>query len=287
MTESARLLALAKELVESCPGELGSEIAVTGSVGAGLADEHSDIELLFLGRTVPGEDRVRGWLDNVDGVDGVRAGSEESGVWGWCLFRGVEIDPFWRALDEVGPEVAAITRGNVLEHRRLAFAHVLLHSVVLRTEGALPALAARCRQYPEGLGRRLIDDALAGWELPATRIGAPVRRDALEARAWLQHDAERVLRIVFALNERWEPPRWKWVRAYAEDLAIRPQALVDRVELAVLSDDLVGASRSIWELALEALRLLPAEIDARRSEHGLQVRLAALDRAIVALGATK
>lgn len=35
----------ARRLVQSCPPELGQEIAVTGSVARGVADEHSDVEI--------------------------------------------------------------------------------------------------------------------------------------------------------------------------------------------------------------------------------------------------
>jgi predicted nucleotidyltransferase len=34
-----------RRLAESCPAEIGDEIAVTGSVALGLAEKRSDIEL--------------------------------------------------------------------------------------------------------------------------------------------------------------------------------------------------------------------------------------------------
>lgn len=281
--ESNRLLEVAQELVEDCPAELGSEIAVTGSVGAGLADEYSDIELLFLSETVPNTERVREWLEGVDGTQEVRVGRENGGVWAWCRLDGVEIDPYWGTLAEAVAEVEAITSGTVVEHRRLAFAHVLRHSIALRTSGVLEELARSCRDYPEGLGSRLIVDALSGWELPAVRIGAIARSDVLEARSWLQHDAERVLRIVFTLNEQWEPPRWKWLRVYAAELTIAPPKLVERLERVLLMEDLVAASRTLNALALEVLALLPDDVDRERAERGLEVRIAALEGKSAAL----
>ena len=273
--ESERLLSVARALVARCPADLGTEIAGTGSVGAGLADAYSDIELLFLGETVPAPERVREWLEEVGATD-IAAGAEEAGVWGWGRVDGVELDPFWGQLDEADAEVAAITSGEVVEHARIAFAHVLLRAVTLRTSGALDGLARRCDSYPEGLAARLIADVLAEWELPATRIGAAMRGDALSAVGFLRRDVRRVLRIVFALNERWEPPRWKWLRAYARDLDIAPQALVDRVEQSLLGSDLVASSRTATELARDALDLLPAEVDSARARRGLDLRLASL-----------
>jgi hypothetical protein len=282
--DSERLLELARGLIAECPAELGDEVAVTGSVGAGLADEHSDIELLFLVESVPEPARVREWLDGVSGTESVLADREDSGVWGWCRLGGVEIDPYWGLLSEAVAEVDAITSGSVLEHRRLAFAHVLLHSAHVRSRGALAEFADRCDEYPTGLGRRLIEGAIRGWEIPAERIGSAVRGDVLEARAWLQHDAERILRIVFALNRRWEPPRWKWLRDYAGTLPITPAGLVDRIETALLSSEPPEASRALAELGLEALELVSEEVDCERARKGLTTRIAALDQ-LAATGA--
>lgn len=281
--ESERLLELARDLIADCPIELGGEVAVTGSVGAGLADEHSDIELLFLVETVPEPSQVREWLED-SGAESVLADREDSGVWGWCRLGGVEIDPYWGLLSEAVAEVDAIAGGGVVEHRRLAFAHVLLHCAFLRTRGTLANLADRCAVYPAGLARRLIEDAIKGWEIPAERIGSAVRGDVLEASAWLQHDVERILRVVFALNGHWEPPRWKWLRDYAEMLPITPAGLVDRIETALLSSEPTEASRALAELGLEALELVSEEVDCERARKGLMIRIAALDQ-LAATGA--
>jgi predicted nucleotidyltransferase len=50
---SHALFPLAREMTDACPPELGSEIALAGSVARGWADEHSDIELNF-------------WLETLD-----------------------------------------------------------------------------------------------------------------------------------------------------------------------------------------------------------------------------
>jgi hypothetical protein len=273
--ESERLVEVARALERRCPPELASEIAVTGSVGAGFADEHSDIELLLLGETVPDQADVRQWLAEVGATD-IAAGAEPSGVWAWARVDGVEIDPWWGTLAEAETEVAAITSGEIVDHRRLAFAHVLLHSVTLRSAGALSALARRCESYPKGLSMRLTDDALTGWRLPTSRIGSAVRGDALAATGFFRAEAMRVLRIVFALNERWEPPRWKWLRAFAHDLDPAPDRLVDRIEEAVRAVDLIHSYRVNAELARDVLDLVPASIDITDARREIEVRLASV-----------
>jgi hypothetical protein len=199
---AGRLLDVATLLVEECPIELAAEAAVSGSVGAGLADELSDLELLFLVDEAPDPGRIAAWLESAGATD-VLSGSDSSGTWAWCRLDGVEVEPYWDSLRHAEQVVGAIVAGEAVEHGSLAFAHVLTHSVVLRSAGALRDLAARLATYPEPLRRRLIEDAARPWEVPSPRLGAALRGDRFPLQWFLGQDAERVLRVVFALNRRW------------------------------------------------------------------------------------
>ena len=270
-----RLRDVAGRLADACPADLGTEIAVTGSLGAGLADEHSDVELLFLCGDVPTVERVRDWLAAV-GATAVLTGDEASGVWAWCRVDGVEVEPVWGRTGGAERELDAILAGEALAHARLAFAHVLVHSEILRTGGLLPRLAGRLQRYPDELARRLIADALAGLEIPSPRLGGALRGDRFSLESRLLNGAERALRIVFALNRRWEPPRWKWLTHYASDLAVAPPRLAERVVAALLEPDAVAAARAVDELLREALALVPADVDVEAARRGTDARLAIL-----------
>lgn len=272
---SELLAALAERLAAACPPELGREIAATGSVGAGLADSYSDIELLHLVDELPSERAVRDWLASV-GASHVLAGTAGDGVWAWCRFDGVESEPFWDRLDRLRAEVDAVLSGETAEHRRVALAHVLLHCRPLRTEGALEEISARLRAYPETLVRRLVEDAVAGWEIPSPRLGAALRGDRLPVQAFLLDDAQRVLRIVFALNRRWEPPRWKWLGYHASTLDVAPPRLAERITATLLETDAVLAVTRMLELIRETLTLVPDEIDVAPARAGVEARLARL-----------
>lgn len=269
------LCAVARSVADRCPPELGHEIALTGSVGAGLADDHSDIELLFLVDSVPAQQRVMAWLASLGATD-LLAGPDSSGVWAWCRLDDIELDPFWGRVGEAEAEVAAILRGEVVAHERLAFAHALTHSRVLRTTGVLGALAERLQVYPEHLQRRLIDEAVRGCEIPAAHLGPAVRNDRLAVEGTLLWHAQRVLRIVFALNRRWEPPRWKWSSHYAETLEVAPPRLSERIRAALVEPDSLAAVRAMLELLRDTLELVPASIDVRAARRGIEARLAAV-----------
>lgn len=273
MTET--LLGLAERLAGACPRPLGREIAATGSVGAGLADTYSDVELLHLVDGLPAEQDVRDWLASV-GASDVLAGTAEGGIWAWCRFDGVEVEPYWDRLDRLRAEVDAVLSGETTEHRRVALAHALLHCRPLRSEGALGELAGRLREYPESLVQRLVADAAAGWEIPSPRLGAALRGDRLPVQAFLLDDAQRVLRIVFALNRRWEPPRWKWLGYHAATLELAPPRLAERITGTLLEADAVLAVTRMLELIRETLTLVPVEIDVAAAVEGVEARLARL-----------
>jgi hypothetical protein len=270
----ASLLTLARRLARECPDDLGLEIAVTGSVGAGLADEHSDLELLLLVDELPTVERVCGWLRSIGATD-ILAGPDPDGVWAWCRVDGVEVEPFWARVAETEAEVNAILAGETIEHARLAFAHVLSHCVVLRGQ-VLVRLAERCAVYPEALGRRLVEDSLSGLEIPAAPTASARRGDSIAVHGTVLNGTHKVLRTVFALNRRWEPPRWKWVAEYASELTVAPPRLVARLEATLSERDLVAAIRTLNELIRDTLVLLPPgpEVDAAR--HGTEARLAQL-----------
>jgi len=271
---TARLLELARRLVEGCPPELGREVAATGSVGSGLADKYSDLELLFLVEEPPAQAQVRTWLETVGATD-ILVGAEDSDVWAWARLEGVELDPYWGRLARAEAEVDAIVAGRAIAHDRLALAYVLTHCVPLRTEGAVELLANRL-VYPDILPRLLIEDAVSGWQIPSAERGSARRNDRLRVESRLVYDAQHLLRIVFALNRRWEPPRWKWLAHHIEGLSLAPPRLEERLVRALLEPDSVAAMRSMLELARDVLALVPPEFDVDAARRGIAGRLAFL-----------
>ena len=85
-----------------------------------------------------------------------------------------------------------------------------------------------------------------------------------------------MLRIVFAVNRRWEPPRWKWLEHYASRLEVAPPALAERVVAPLLERDGLVAVRAMHELLRDALAIVPAEIDVASARRGTDCRLADL-----------
>ena len=270
-----RLSTVAEHLAARCHADFAREVAITGSVGAGLADEHSDLELLFLAEEVPEPDHVRTWLA-AEGATDVVVGREGSGVFGWCRVDDVEVEPFWGSIADAETQVETIVRGETVEHGRLAFAHVLLHSATLRSVGTLARLRDRVAVYPEPVRSRLLANAVSTWEIPSPRAGAVLRDDRLAVESYLLHEVRSVLRIVFALNRRWEPPHWKWLAHFGRTLEVAPPELTRRAVAPLVAPNALAAVLAIHELIAETLELAAPEADVEPARRGIALRIAAL-----------
>src|SRR5438874_9948776 len=85
---------MASELVSRLPQVLGQEVAVTGSVGHGLADEDSDIELNFWVEVLPPQNEWVEWLKAAGATDLVVDAEpiETGSSWVTCRYSGVWVE---------------------------------------------------------------------------------------------------------------------------------------------------------------------------------------------------
>ncbi len=89
----------------------------------------------------------------------------------------------------------------------------------------------------------------------------------------LTWDVYNVLRVIFALNRRWEPD-FKWLRHVTRDLAVAPERLAEWIEdiftLPVL-EDRVATSLALIQDTLALLPITPGIARARAAiQHCLE-----------------
>src|SRR6266851_371047 len=132
---------MASELVSRCPRALGHEVAVTGSVGRGVADEDSDIELNLWVEVLPPRNERIEWLEAAGATDVmVDAEPIETGsIWVTCRYSGVWVEAGWQTIDSLEHSLRTILTGAVADHSRLVLAEIVEHAVPLRTSGLLAA----------------------------------------------------------------------------------------------------------------------------------------------------
>lgn len=260
-TEESRMrLQLSQRLCRACPIPLGREIAVTGSVARGTADAASDLELNVWVDDLPSADVRRDWLLSVGGTD-IVLDREETGdgtMWSHARLQGVLVEIGWQPLAAVPQEVDALLRGEVTDHRALVKAWVIQHAVPLRSRGAIEQWKYRLARYPDAVASALIADACDAWRFPHildSGWSLARRGDRLAATQQVCRDLENVLRVLFAVNRRWEPD-WKWMAFVTRDLRQVPLGFHKRVGSALAEEDLSRKVRLTLELVADALALV-------------------------------
>jgi hypothetical protein len=227
-------------------------LAVAGSVGSGLADRFSDLELDGYWFSAPGD------LDRTGPVDAI--GGELTDLWDFDAGEEEWSEEY--RLGELGVTVSNFLTGTIdryldqvvrhgdtdpVKHMRLA---ALQRSVPLVGAELMASWRARAGEYPDTLVSAMVErsldpQVLRGW---AAREALASRGDDLAVHALLTRVGHAVVSAVLALNRVYLPHReLKWQRHLIAGLEVVPDRLAER--LALLS-----ASRTAEALqAAEAL----------------------------------
>ena len=242
------------------------EVALTGSVSRGVADEVSDIEMLV----VPAEPLT---LDECFTLVAA-AGLTGLDTWGnpstparrvSGYLDGVPVETIWwhRALAE--EQIAAPTQ---------ATGDALLTAIPLKTSGLLAVWQERLRDYPEELVAARCEEAAERWGgfTPAGLLTIVRPGDRLQLAEWLVDAATRVLGIVYAVKRTWQPTS-KRLAARLEPLAIKPERTAERIDEAFAEQDPRRALRAMTQLQLDAVHLAPDGPNVDRARRWLAAAL--------------
>ena len=243
---SEELRALAQRIADELPPE-AEEVVLTGSVSRGMADEHSDIEMLV----VTPEQPAKEWCFTHSGLQG------ELDSWGpqdtpsvrvFGYREGVPIEEIWWARAFAEEQIAAYVS-----------AEAICNGVSLRGGTLLARWQTFLADYPAELAHARIEEAALTWGGFAPEgfltITRPGERFALVDR--LHDDASRICTIVFALNRTWEPTH-KRLALRLEPLAVKPERLAERIADALTEPDPTRAVRLLTELQIDTVALAPS-----------------------------
>jgi hypothetical protein len=258
-------------------------LTVAGSVGSGLADRYSDLELDCYWHSAPGDtdrtgpvyalggDLTQFWdydEDDKEWSEDYRVGQLDVTV---SNFLADTIDRF---LDDV--VLNADT--DPVKHMRLA---AVQRARPLLGAELVAAWRARASGYPDALvsamlERSLNPQALAGW---AARDAMADRGDNLALRDVLVRAGRAVVGAVLALNRVYLPHRQlKWQRPLVAGLEVAPAGLAERLDLLATGPaaEAIGAAEA---LLTETVALAQARSDADLSafREELSQRRRALD----------
>lgn len=261
--QSHARLALARELTDLCPLELGAEIALEGSVARGWADDYSDIELNLWTEELEPWPRGRvEWIESIGGrVKNVHSEVHPTGSrWIEFDYKDNPVEAGWHAFASCDDLLTRILAGQVSDAFQLYLAESLAHAVPLR-EGEHLDLWRASLTYTEALRRTMIESAIERWRVDHFPLDAAFILRPDPSLVVLRADASirSCLRILFALNERWEPDTRKWLDRWVATLDVKPERFAERAH-AVYRDPLAPASHTeLLSLIADTLALVPEQ----------------------------
>jgi hypothetical protein len=275
-TESERRIDLAREIAAICPPALGAEIAVTGSASRGCADADSDIELDFWVAGSVDVPALRNWLQTLETGPVIEdPGSMEDSEWFGFAWKGVWVEAGWQRLEDAEQVLADIVAGRRILPGAMMLADVVANAVPVRTGGILARWQALLATYPEELAAKVIENQADFWGYEhwvKARWAAGRRGHILWLNRELQNDLTGCLRLIFALNRRWEPD-WKWLPQLVDGLEVVPERLVDRIDAALLASEPAERVGRTYELVLDTLALAPQTPGVRQAIEVVQRNL--------------
>lgn len=234
-------------------GAAGVQVAVVGGVGRGIAGPGADLQLAFWAAELPDADDCQRWLHDVEAKD--VSATERHITFRW---EDTWVETAWRTYAETSDLIDRLLDAAVENHAELALANEMLAAVPLYMGGYLIGWQERLREYPAPLAARLIDGCLRDvWSLPHAvdaRFSPVPPGGRLRHADRLAGDLQNVLRILFALNRRWEPD-WRWLEDELPRLEAAPLELGDRVDAIVAERDTITAARALVMLADDTLAL--------------------------------
>jgi hypothetical protein len=272
--------ALADMLAGSCSAEHGQAVIITGSVARGVADQYSDVEMRFLVDALQPISAYYDWLRALGGRVELEGDAEHvSGTMTKSWHDGVFVEALWQPWRALDATLGAVLRAETRNHWTLTQAWRIAHALPLREHDRLTTWRERLKDYPDALRDRLITETAALWTAPAwwptsvVNIWALVARDARLALAdRLTALLERGLRILFALNRRWEPD-YQWLASEAPHLRIRPGEVVSRVNSALTLEKPRESVRTCLALLIDILTLAAEEYDVSAARERIKEAL--------------
>jgi hypothetical protein len=258
-----RLEVAAKAAAAYLPNQRLAAIAAAGSVGSGLADQYSDLELDCYWHEPPRDSDRREPVERLGGqVEAFwdyDAGDEE---WSEDYVFGalhVTVSNFTVATIERFLDAVTLRADtDPARHMRLA---AIQRCRPLAGQELLRDWRDRAGRYPDELvaamvRRSLAPDALPGW---AVRLALASRGDEIAVQALLVAVQQAVLGAVLAVNRVYAPHRLaKWQRHLLAGLTTAPDQLAGRLHALSRPDDLSLVLEAADELLTETVRLAEA-----------------------------
>jgi len=211
----------------------------------------------FWGHELPGHDARLDWLVSMglrDPVVHFKPRTDQS-VWISGQFQGVALEAGWQTFAALEESLTPILAGEIFDRKQLMLAELIASAVILRDEGQVAAWQEQLtREYPVALRGQFYEDALK--RLNNAHHLADERRlarrgETLALMEMLRDDLAVMMRLLYALNGRWEAGP-KWTLTLAAHLPIMPDCWRERVDavFAAPHDTAIDQGRALLAEAI-------------------------------------
>ena len=253
-SETEQRLLIARRIVEGLAARTALRATLlAGSVAAGIADEHSDIDLLHYYAALPDREVFDGVLRDLGGERiGDISEPRSEGFAGRYRFDGIEVQTGGNLIASLEERLERVAAGDV-DWITAKVAMGLIDGTALFGDHLVREWQSRAR-YPESLRRREVEANL-GW-FPIWAIDGHLEaRDAeLFRRQMLLDGAFKVVAILSAVNRLYFTTfQFKRAGAHFDAMKVKPEHLAERI------DKVANAAPSA---AAEELRQLVEETKA-------------------------
>jgi len=258
-------------------------LAVAGSVGTGLADRFSDLELDCYWSSPPADRDRTGPIGTLGGeLVALWAYDHDDQEWSEDYRLGkldVTVSNFLTStIERFVDDVVLRADTALVKHVRLA---ALQRCRPLAGAQMIESWRARAARFPDTLVTALVEQSLApgvlsGW---AARDALASRGDDLAIHDLLARAERAVLGVVLALNRIYLPhPLIKWQRQLISGLDVAPERLAERLQL-LWTREPAKALQEAEALLAETVLLAEAHTDASISpfREALSQRRRAID----------
>lgn len=266
---SCKYRCLAQKIVDLCPTNFATEIALTGSTARGIADEDSDIELNCWTSEIPLVSERQEWLKNI-GAKEIFFDKEpisDGSIWTTCLFEDTWVEIGWQKELTQEKLLEEILQGLVLDSGRLIIAGLIAQAIILRSNGLISKWQQKLKFYPENLPENLINNLIKPWQTPhlvKARYALAKRQQRFALTQKLTQDINNLIRILFAINKKWET-NTKWLNLSLEEMQVKPLKLLERINEILSCFSLNEKVCLTIGLIIETLKLLPPSPEIKQA----------------------
>lgn len=259
---SLRRAEIARVLLESCPPTLADEIALVGSTARGAADDDSDLELNLWAQAIPPRVERVGWLRATGATDVQVEDEPRPDDSHWIKFRldDVPAEVGWQTFHALHAQIERIRSGEALERKALTFGDVIASAIPLRGD-QLPTWQTVLADYSDAVQRGIVRLAVEQWSQPkrwATAYRLARHGERLTLTAQLLDDLDVALRLLYAVNRRWEPSA-KWTLTVAQNFA--SDDLNGRIDAVLGAPSLERRVELCAQFCHDVLALVPNHYD--------------------------